>query len=298
MFTGLAGALEGLTPIIEQVLPLLGQIGPIVGDILADLGPVVADTGQALGVVLVPSLQLFADVLGAIPTEVLSTLLTSLLAFRALRGIQGIFTGLSTSLLDLGTRAGTMDGVSTAAGRLSTAMRLAGPAIAGAFAGIGLAAEDATTQAVSALSATGAIIAGFKTGGVIGGAVATAGVALGGILGKFREGKQRAEELEAAIKQLAQTLETEFPDETELSLGGILGTEALRDVVASLVGEAGVRRSLLDVGVGLDDLTTRLNSSEEEFEQWASTIVRASTTLPGWRTPPPSASRWRTSTRS
>lgn len=279
IFTGLGGVLKGLTPIIERVLPLLAQIGPTLGDIAEDLGPVVADVGENLAGILIPALQLLADVLDVLPTEVLSTLLTVFIGFKAAQGVQGVFTGISNSLLELATRPGQLDGVTSAVGRLSGAARVAGPAVAGFFTGIGLAAEDSATKTIGAISSIGAIATGFAAGGPVGGAIASGTVVLGALVGEFQKGQREAKEMERIVKSLANVIKTEFPDRPSIDIGEALDTEGIQKAIEGLVGDKGLTAGLLELGVDLDKLSGHLDDSKDDFEAWlislAETKLRA-----------------------
>lgn len=282
IFTGLAGAIEGITPIIERVLPVLGEIGPIVGDILAKLGPVVADTGENLAGVLVPALQSLADVLNIIPTDVLSGLVTAFLAFKAVSAISGVVGPINTALTEFGNKRAGIDGVTTSIVRLQDAAKLAGPAIGGFFAGMAGASEDASTRAVAAIGAIGAIGTGLAQGGLPGGAVATLGVTLGLIVGKFQEGKREAEAFDKAVQALAHTLETAFPDAKNLDIAGALDSDQVRQAIDNLVGQKGLTNSLLQAGVGLDTLVTHLGDSRDDFNAWVATLAQSKLAAAGF----------------
>ncbi len=228
LFTGLGSALEGVVPVITQLLPLMGRVLPEIGRIIAELGPAVAQTGTTLASILVPGLTALADVLEIIPVPVLTSMVTAFVAFKAAQGVAGTITSITASFSRFSavlpgtakaaseagaaveTTTTSMDTAGGAVKKFSSAAVVGSAAIVGAISGIGFAADDTAGKVTSFVSAVGSAAAGFAAGGPIGLGLAVGATAIGAIVGQLQAGKREAEEFQATVETLADTIRTEF----------------------------------------------------------------------------------------
>jgi tape measure domain-containing protein len=247
--------------ITEEVVPALEQIAEAaVG--LTPLIEVAGDLAIALGGTLAAAIIAFAEVVERIPVPILQGLLVTLIAYKAVGGITTIITGLGTALGGLGRGAkgieGTIDTLRllrTDANRTERAVTNASVAIAGAFAGIAIASEDATTRITGFAGAAASIATGAALAGGWGAAFAAAGVGVGLLAGEFKKARDEAAELERRAGTLAETLIEQFND-----LGASNPLRSIRDEIGLIRDELDLLKNQdvidnLIAVVGDDDLT-------------------------------------------
>lgn len=288
---GIAGTLTGLVPTLQAVLPALGQTFQLFGQFVENLGPSLGATAGALTGVLIPAFQTLDDVIGAIPTPVLTTLLTTLLAFRGLSFIKGIFDDMALSLQKAELRASGLTSQSqelkTATGDYSNAAKEAALATAGFFSGLAASSDDAVSK-ISGVAGAIASIAVASSIDPLAGAATAATSALGLLIGNFEKGKTKADALQKSVDALAKTITGELqlapgqvPDLGEVVASKAFGTTFEDKLKTNIRGALARSFDIHD-----SDTLAALSGSQQGFEDFINQFIGEVNTKTGKFTAP------------
>lgn len=279
--------LNQLADFAEQALPtafqiatngikLLGETAvaaaPVVSKLIAvgeDLLPTVsalADAAEVIGGVLIPALDAFGEVIGSIPTGVLSTLLGIFLGFKTAQFVGGVFETIGRSAQKATTEVqGFVRNVALGVPIASNAAIAGGAAIAGAFSGMALASEDSATRITGALTGIGTVLTGLALGGVPGGVFAAIGVGIGYVAQGFINARNEAKQLEQAVSQLADRIRSEFTTDL-ITPEGLINSKAIEDQFSKIGGD-GLLTLKQKLGIGLQDIQTAVTIQADQVRQ-------------------------------